>query len=235
MQSIELRSIDDRVNKQRSQKVQMSRINTMLDHCSSTEEILEDLRCGAMVIVMDDESRENEGDLQMAAEKVTPEDINFMAQFARGLICLSLTQSRCQSLKLPLMAPEIDNNYSPNFTVSIEASEGVTTGISVADRARTIKTATAPDAKPEHLKKPGHVFPLMSKPGGVLTRAGHTEAGCDLTRLAGLNPAAVTVEILNQEGAVASGSELITFANKHQIKITTIADLIHYRLAHDAE
>jgi 3,4-dihydroxy 2-butanone 4-phosphate synthase/GTP cyclohydrolase II len=213
----------------------MDRIDSIFDNCSSIEEILEDLRYGAMVIVVDDENRENEGDLQMAAEKVTPEDINFMAQHARGLICLSLTQSRCKLLKLPLMVPDTDNDFSPNFTVSIEAAEGVTTGISADDRAKTIKVATAADAKPEHLKKPGHIFPLMSKPGGVLIRAGHTEAGCDLTRLAGLKPAAVTVEILNQEGAVANRSELVAFANKHQIKITTIADVISYRLAHDSQ
>ena len=213
----------------------MDQVDTIFDNCSSIEEILEDLRYGAMVIVVDDENRENEGDLQMAAEKVTPEDINFMAQYARGLICLSLTQSRCKLLKLPLMVPDTDNDFSPNFTVSIEAAEGVTTGISADDRAKTIKVATAADAKPEHLKKPGHIFPLMSKPGGVLIRAGHTEAGCDLTRLAGLKPAAVTVEILNQEGAVANRSELVAFANKHQIKITTIADVISYRLAHDSQ
>ncbi len=213
----------------------MDRIDSIFDNCSSIEEILEDLRYGAMVIVVDDENRENEGDLQMAAEKVTPEDINFMAQHARGLICLSLTKSRCESLKLPLMVPDTDNDFSPNFTVSIEAAEGVTTGISVDDRARTIKVATAADAKPEHLKKPGHIFPLMSKPGGVLTRAGHTEAGCDLTRLAGFTPAAVTVEILNKDGAVANRSELVAFAKKHQIKMTTIADLIRYRLAHDSQ
>ena len=213
----------------------MDQIDTIFDNCSSIEEILEDLRYGAMVIVVDDESRENEGDLQMVAEKVTPEDINFMAQHARGLICLSLTQSRCESLKLPLMVPDTDNDFSPNFTVSIEAAEGVTTGISADDRAKTIKVATAADAKPEHLKKPGHIFPLMSKPGGVLTRAGHTEAGCDLTRLAGFTPAAVTVEILNKDGAVANRSELVAFANKHQIKMTTIADLIRYRLAHDSQ
>ena len=213
----------------------MDRIDSIFDNCSSIEEILEDLRYGAMVIVVDDENRENEGDLQMAAEKVTPEDINFMAQYARGLICLSLTQSRCKLLKLPLMVPDTDNDFSPNFTVSIEAAEGVTTGISADDRAKTIKVATAADAKPEHLKKPGHIFPLMSKPGGVLTRAGHTEAGCDLTRLAGFTPAAVTVEILNKDGAVANRSELVAFANKHQIKMTTIADLIRYRLAHDSQ
>ncbi len=213
----------------------MDQIDAIFDNCSSIEEIFEDLRYGAMVIVVDDESRENEGDLQMVAEKVTPEDINFMAQHARGLICLSLTKSRCESLKLPLMVPDTDNDFSPNFTVSIEAAEGVTTGISVDDRARTIKVATAADAKPEHLKKPGHIFPLMSKPGGVLTRAGHTEAGCDLTRLAGFTPAAVTVEILNKDGAVANRSELVAFANKHQIKMTTIADLIRYRLAHDSQ
>jgi 3,4-dihydroxy 2-butanone 4-phosphate synthase/GTP cyclohydrolase II len=213
----------------------MDQIDAIFENCSSIEEILEDLRCGAMVIVVDDESRENEGDLQMVAEKVTSEDINFMAQYARGLICLSLTQSRCESLKLPLMVPDTDNDFSPNFTVSIEAAEGVTTGISADDRARTIKVTTAADAKPEHLKKPGHIFPLMSKPGGVLTRAGHTEAGCDLTRLAGFTSAAVTVEILNKDGAVANRSELVTFANKYQIKMTTIADLIRYRLAHDSQ
>ena len=213
----------------------MDQVDAIFDNCSSIEEILEDLRYGAMVIVVDDESRENEGDLQMVAEKVTPEDINFMAQHARGLICLSLTQSRCESLKLPLMVPDTDNDFSPNFTVSIEAAEGVTTGISADDRAKTIKVATAADAKPEHLKKPGHIFPLMSKPGGVLTRAGHTEAGCDLTRLAGFTPAAVTVEILNKDGAVANRSELVAFTKKHQIKMTTIADLIRYRLAQDSQ
>ena len=200
---------------------------------SSVDEIVSDLRIGKMVIIVDDEERENEGDLLMAADKVTPEDINFMAKYGRGLICLTLTQSRCNLLRLPLMASQNNGLEETNFTVSIEASEGVTTGISAHDRARTIRVATAPGAQPSDIKQPGHIFPLMAKPGGVLTRAGHTEAGCDLTRLAGLNPAAVIVEILNDDGTMARRPDLIEFAKHHDIKIGTIADLIRYRVSNE--
>ena len=200
---------------------------------SSVDEIVVDLRIGKMVIIVDDEERENEGDLLMAADKVTPEDINFMAKYGRGLICLTLTQSRCNLLRLPLMASQNNGLEETNFTVSIEASEGVTTGISAHDRARTIRVATAPGAQPSDIKQPGHIFPLMAKPGGVLTRAGHTEAGCDLTRLAGLNPAAVIVEILNDDGTMARRPDLIEFAKHHDIKIGTIADLIRYRVSNE--
>ena len=200
---------------------------------SSVEEIVADLRIGKMVIIVDDEERENEGDLLMAADKVTPEDINFMAKYGRGLICLTLTQSRCNLLRLPLMATQNTGLEETNFTVSIEASEGVTTGISAHDRARTIRVATAPGALPSDIKQPGHIFPLMAKPGGVLTRAGHTEAGCDFTRLAGLSPAAVIVEILNDDGTMARRPDLIEFSKHHDIKIGTIADLIRYRVANE--
>ncbi len=200
---------------------------------SSVDEIVADLRIGKMVIIVDDKERENEGDLLMAADKVTPEDINFMAKYGRGLICLTLTQSRCNLLRLPLMASQNNGLEETNFTVSIEASEGVTTGISAHDRARTIRVATAPGAQPSDIKQPGHIFPLMAKPGGVLTRAGHTEAGCDLTRLAGLNPAAVIVEILNDDGTMARRPDLIEFAKHHDIKIGTIADLIRYRVSNE--
>ena len=186
-----------------------------------------------MVIIVDDEDRENEGDLMMAADKVKPEDINFMLQYARGLMCLTLTQNRCKSLGIALMVHKSNCDHSTNFTVSIEASQGVTTGSSVHDRARTIRTAVAVNAQPKDLKQPGHVFPLMARQGGVLTRAGHTEAGCDLTRLAGLRSAAIIVEILNKNGAMAGRSELLQFAAKHQLKIATIADLILYRLANE--
>ena len=200
---------------------------------SSVDEIVADLRIGKMVIIVDVEERENEGDLLMAADKVTPEDINFMAKYGRGLICLTLTQSRCNLLRLPLMASQNNGLEETNFTVSIEASEGVTTGISAHDRARTIRVATAPGAQPSDIKQPGHIFPLMAKPGGVLTRAGHTEAGCDLTRLAGLNPAAVIVEILIDDGTMARRPDLIEFAKHHDIKIGTIADLIRYRVSNE--
>jgi 3,4-dihydroxy 2-butanone 4-phosphate synthase/GTP cyclohydrolase II len=198
---------------------------------NTTEELLADLRAGKMVIVMDDEARENEGDLLMLASRVRPEDINFMARYGRGLICLTLTRERCQQLRLPLMVSDTDRTRRTNFTVSIEAAEGVTTGISAHDRARTVLTAVAPDAKPEDLTQPGHVFPLMAQPGGVLTRAGHTEAGCDLARLAGAEPAAVIVEILNEDGSMARREDLERFARQHGLKIGTIADLIRYRLA----
>jgi 3,4-dihydroxy 2-butanone 4-phosphate synthase/GTP cyclohydrolase II len=197
---------------------------------NSIEEILADLRAGKMVVIMDDEDRENEGDLIMAAECVRPEDINFMAKYGRGLICLTLTRERCQQLRLPLMVSDTHLNHTTNFTVSIEAAEGVTTGISAHDRAHTVRTAVRRDARPEDLRQPGHIFPLMAQAGGVLTRAGHTEAGCDLARLAGFEPAAVIVEILNEDGTMARRPDLEKFAQLHNLKIGTIADLIRYRL-----
>jgi 3,4-dihydroxy 2-butanone 4-phosphate synthase/GTP cyclohydrolase II len=197
----------------------------------SIEDIIAAIRAGEMVVILDDEDRENEGDLIMAATKVRPEDINFMARYGRGLICLTLTRERCEQLRLPLMVSNTDLRKSTNFTISIEAAEGVTTGISAHDRARTVQAAVAPNARPEDLRQPGHIFPLMAQPGGVLTRAGHTEAGCDLARLAGLEPAAVIVEILNDDGAMARRDDLLRFARRHGLKIGTIADLIEYRLA----
>ena len=197
----------------------------------STEEIIADLREGRMVVIMDDEDRENEGDLIMAASRVRPADINFMARYGRGLICLTLTGERCEQLRLPLMVSDTNRRRSTNFTVSIEAAEGITTGISAHDRARTIRAAVAPGARPDDLRQPGHVFPLMAQPGGVLTRAGHTEAGCDLVRLAGLEPAAAIVEILNEDGTMARRDDLLRFAHRHDLKIGSIAELISYRLA----
>ena len=197
---------------------------------NSTEEIIADLRDGKMVVILDDEDRENEGDLIMAATKVVPDDINFMARYGRGLICLTLTRARCEQLRLPLMVSDTDRRRTTNFTVSIEAAEGVTTGISAHDRAQTVRSAVAPDARPEDLRQPGHIFPVMAQPGGVLTRAGHTEAGCDLVRLAGLEPAAVIVEVLNEDGTMARRDDLFRFARRHKVKIGTIADLIGYRL-----
>jgi 3,4-dihydroxy 2-butanone 4-phosphate synthase/GTP cyclohydrolase II len=201
---------------------------------NSAEEIIEDIRQGKMVILMDDEDRENEGDLIMAASWVRPEDINFMATHGRGLICLTLTRERCEQLKLPLMVQDNKEMNSTAFTVSIEAAEGVTTGISAADRAVTVRAAVAPDAGPEDIVQPGHIFPLMAQPGGVLTRAGHTEAGVDLARMAGLEPAAVIVEILNEDGTMARRPELEVYAEKHELKIGTIADLIEYRLKNES-
>ncbi|HIP52436.1 MAG TPA: 3,4-dihydroxy-2-butanone-4-phosphate synthase [Chromatiales bacterium] len=197
---------------------------------NTTEEIIDDLRQGKMVVIMDDEDRENEGDLLLAAEKVTPEAINFMAKYGRGLICLTLDRDRCRQLRLPLMVTDNDALHGTNFTVSIEAAEGVTTGISAADRATTVKAAVARDARPHDLVQPGHIFPLMAQPGGVLVRAGHTEAGCDLARLAGFTPASVIVEILNEDGTMARRPDLERFAEEHDLKIGTIADLIHYRV-----
>ena len=198
---------------------------------NSVEDIIADLREGKMVVILDDEDRENEGDIIMAASKARAEDINFMAQYGRGLICLTLTRGRCEQLRLPLMVSDTNRRGATNFTVSIECAEGITTGISAHDRARTVRAAVAPDARPEDLRQPGHIFPLMAQPGGVLTRAGHTEAGCDLARLAGLEPASVIVEILNQDGTMARRDDLVKFAREHGIKIGTIADLIGYRLA----
>ncbi len=200
---------------------------------NTTQEIIEDLKQGKMVIIMDDEDRENEGDLVMAAECVTPEAINFMAKYGRGLICITLTDQRCRQLRLPLMVSDNQAAYSTNFTVSIEAAHGVTTGISAADRALTIKAAVSPDAKPEDIVQPGHIFPVKAQMGGVLTRAGHTEAGCDLALLAGKDPSAVIVEILNDDGTMARRPDLEKFAEEHGLKIGTIADLISYRLANE--
>jgi 3,4-dihydroxy 2-butanone 4-phosphate synthase/GTP cyclohydrolase II len=200
---------------------------------NSIPELLDDVREGRMVVLMDDEDRENEGDLVMAASKVRPEDINFMARFGRGLICLPLTRERCRQLRLPLMVNQNQARYATNFTVSIEAAEGITTGISAYDRAHTIRTAVSPDARSEHLSQPGHVFPLMAQPGGVLARAGHTEASLDLAMLAGLEPAAVLVEILNEDGSMARRPQLEAFAREHGLRIGTIADLIHYRMQNE--
>lgn len=200
---------------------------------NSIVEIVEDIRQGKMVVLMDDEDRENEGDLIMAASCVRAEDINFMAKYGRGLICLTLTQERCESLQLPLMVRDNKEKHSTNFTMSIEAARGVTTGISAADRATTVQAAVAPDAGPDDIVQPGHIFPLMAQPGGVMTRAGHTEAGCDLARLAGLEPAAVIVEILNEDGSMARRPDLEVFAQQHGLKIGTVADLIHYRMQNE--
>ena len=199
----------------------------------SIEDIIEDIRRGRMAIIMDDEDRENEGDLVMAAEHVRPEDINFMSMHGRGLICLTLTRERCQQLRLPLMVTDNQTPHRTNFTVSIEAAEGVTTGISAADRARTVQAAVAPGARPEDLVQPGHIFPLMAQTGGVITRAGHTEAGCDLARLAGCEPAGVIVEILNEDGSMARRPDLERFARQHGIRIGTIEDLIRYRMQNE--
>jgi len=197
----------------------------------SIESILEDIGKGRMVVMLDDEDRENEGDLIMAAPLVRPEDINFMARYGRGLICLSLTRERCRQLGLQLMVRDTDRHHQTNFTVSIEAATGVTTGISAYDRAHTIRTAVAPDARPDDLTQPGHVFPLMAQPGGVLARAGHTEASMDLSLLAGLEPAGVLVEILNEDGTMARRPELEQFVADHDLKMGTVADLIRYRMS----
>jgi 3,4-dihydroxy 2-butanone 4-phosphate synthase/GTP cyclohydrolase II len=197
---------------------------------SDIEDIIADIRDGKMVIMVDDENRENEGDLLMAAAKVRPEDVNYMARYGRGLICLTISRERCAQLRLPLMVDDTDDKHATNFTISIEAAEGITTGISAHDRARTVQVAVAEGAKPEHLCQPGHIFPVMAQPGGVLTRAGHTEAGCDLARLAGLEPAATIVEILNEDGSMARRPDLERFSREHGIRIGTIADLIRYRL-----
>jgi len=199
----------------------------------SPEEIIEDIKQGKMVILMDDEDRENEGDFIMAAELVTPEAINFMATHGRGLICMPMTVDHCRRLKLPLMVDKNDAQFSTNFTVSIEAAEGVTTGISAADRATTVLAAIGKEANQHSIVQPGHIFPLMAKDGGVLNRAGHTEAGVDLARLAGLEPAAVIVEILNEDGTMARRPDLELIAQKHDLKMGTIADLIEYRNANE--
>jgi len=196
---------------------------------SSTEEIVAELRAGRMVILVDEEDRENEGDLVLAADFVTPEAINFMIRHARGLVCLTLAEEIVDRLELPLMATRNGTSFGTNFTVSIEAAEGVTTGISAADRARTIQVAVAKNAKPDDLVQPGHIFPLRAVKGGVLMRAGHTEAGCDLTAMAGLTPASVICEIVKDDGTMARLPDLLEFGKEHNLKIGTIADLIHYR------
>ena len=200
---------------------------------NTINELIEDIRDGKMVILMDDEDRENEGDFVLAAECVRAEDINFMATNGRGLICLPLSREHCRRLNLPLMASNTNSGITTNFTVSIEAAEGVTTGISATDRATTIKKAVTADAKPSDLVQPGHIFPLMAHPGGVLSRAGHTEAGCDLARLAGFSAAAVIVEILNDDGSMARREDLEKIAVKYDLKIGTIADLIRYRIENE--
>jgi 3,4-dihydroxy 2-butanone 4-phosphate synthase/GTP cyclohydrolase II len=205
---------------------------------ASTAEIVDEIRRGNMVVLVDDEDRENEGDLVFAADFVSAEKINFMAKHARGLVCLTLTQAQAQRLNLPPMTAALGGGngtqYGTNFTVSIEAAEGVTTGISAADRARTILVATRPQATAADIVQPGHVFPIVAQPGGVLMRAGHTEAGCDLAQLAGLNPAAVICEVMNDDGTMARLPDLVPFARAHGLKIGSIADLIHYRAANES-
>ena len=201
---------------------------------SPVTEIVAEMKAGRMVVLVDEEDRENEGDIVIAAEHVTPEAINFMVRHARGLVCLTLTGERCRQLGIQ---PMVRDNRSPmgtNFTASIEAAEGVTTGISAHDRARTVQVAVAKDAKPSDIVQPGHIFPITAQPGGVLVRAGHTEAGCDLASLAGLTPAAVICEVLNEDGTMARLPDLVVFAAEHGLKIGTIADLIHYRSANES-
>ena len=195
--------------------------------------VIEDLKQGKMIVLMDDEARENEGDIVMLAEHVQAKDINFMARYGRGLICLTLTRERCRQLRLPLMVSDTDSQRTTNFTLSIEASEGISTGISAHDRALTVQAAVAKNAHPNDISQPGHIFPVMAQPGGVLARAGHTEAGCDLARLAGAEPAAVIVEILNEDGTMARRPDLEVFCKEHDIKMATIADLISYRLQNE--
>lgn len=201
---------------------------------SPIEEIIEEIRLGRMVILVDEEDRENEGDLVLGAQFATAEHINFMARYGRGLICLTLTEARCRQLNLPSMVQKNGSTMRTNFTVSIEAATGVTTGISAADRARTIQAAVARHASPQDIVSPGHIFPLAAENGGVLVRAGHTEAGCDLAALAGLEPAAVICEILKDDGSMARLPDLMAFAREHQLKIGTIADLIQYRNQHES-
>ena len=206
----------------------------MPNKLASTEQIIAELRAGRMVVLVDEEDRENEGDLVLAADHVTADAVNFMAKHGRGLICLTLTRERCQQLNLPLMVRDNGTTMGTNFTVSIEAATGVTTGISAADRALTIKTAVAPNAKPNDLVQPGHIFPLMAQPGGVLIRSGHTEAGCDLAAMAGCSPTSVICEIMKDDGSMARLPDLLEFAKEHQLKIGSIADLIQYRSQHES-
>ncbi len=219
----------------------MSNLKSVPTHAPSNEsvlspvpEIIAELKAGRMVILIDEEDRENEGDLVLAAEFVTPEAINFMAKHARGLICLTLTKERCEQLQIPLMTSSNRSGFGTNFTLSIEAAEGVTSGISAADRARTVQAAVAFNAKPTDIVQPGHIFPVMAQPGGVLMRAGHTEAGCDLPRMAGLTPASVICEIMKDDGTMARLPDLLLFAKEHHLKIGAITDLIQYRAAQEA-
>src|SRR6184192_2827016 len=195
-------------------------------HFATVEEAVEEIRQGCMVVLIDDEDRENEGDLAMAAEKITPEAINFMAKHGRGLICLSLTEEQVRRLALPMMVQENESTYSTAFTVSIEAARGVTTGISAADRAATIRAAINPDAKPGDVVRPGHVFPLRARKGGVLVRAGQTEGSVDLARLAGLNPAGIICEVMNDDGTMARMPDLMTFSARHRVHIVGVGDVI---------
>ena len=200
---------------------------------AKVEKAIEEIRNGRLVILVDDEDRENEGDLVMAAELCTPEAINFMAVHGRGLICLSLTPERCDTLELPMMVRDNSSGFGTAFTVSIEAATGVTTGISAADRARTVRVAVAPNAKPTDLSKPGHIFPLRARAGGVLVRTGQTEGSVDLARLAGLEPAGVICEIMNPDGTMARRPQLEVFAAEHDLSIISVADLIQYRLTNE--
>jgi 3,4-dihydroxy 2-butanone 4-phosphate synthase/GTP cyclohydrolase II len=201
---------------------------------TKTEDVIEDLKQGKMIILVDDEDRENEGDLTMAAEKITPEAINFMAKYARGLICLSLEPEIVEKLKLPLMVQNNRSRFNTAFTVSIEAREGISTGISAYDRAHTILTAVRDDAKPEDLVQPGHIFPLRARKGGVLFRTGQTEGSVDLARLAGLKPAGVICEIMNDDGTMSRMPDLVKFAERHDLKIATVADIIAYRMRNES-
>src|SRR5690606_32125352 len=201
---------------------------------NTVEEIIQDIRLGKMVVLMDDEDRENEGDIVMAAECATAEHINFMAKHARGLICMPMTRERCERLKLPLMVERNASGFGTKFTVSIEAASGVTTGISAADRARTVRVAAARNVQADEIVQPGHIFPLMCEAGGVLVRAGHTEAACDLARLAGFDASGVICEVMNDDGSMARRPDLEKFAAEHGLKIGTIADLIHYRVVNES-
>lgn len=200
---------------------------------ASVEEAVEEIRQGRMIVLVDDEDRENEGDLTMAAEKISPEAINFMAKYGRGLICLTLTEQRCDELHLPLMSPINTSVHGTAFTEAIDAKVGVSTGISASDRAITILTAIDPKTKPQDLARPGHMFPLRARNGGVLVRAGQTEASVDLSRIAGLNPSGVICEIMNEDGTMARVPQLMEFCKEHDIKMLTVADLIRYRMQHE--
>src|SRR5437868_2281397 len=203
------------------------------DHFATVEEAVEEIRNGRMIVLVDDEDRENEGDLTMAAEKITPDAINFMAKFGRGLICMPLTEDRCDELRLPLMSPINTSVHGTAFCEAIDARLGVSTGISASDRAITILTAIDPKTKPQDLARPGHIFPLRARNGGVLVRAGQTEASVDLARIAGLQPAGVICEIMNEDGTMARVPQLLEFCNEHKLKMLTVADLIRYRMQHE--
>src|SRR6201987_1321572 len=200
---------------------------------ATVEEAVEEIRNGRMIVLVDDEDRENEGDLAMAAEKITPEAINFMAKHGRGLICLPLTEERCDELHLPLMSPINTSVHGTAFTEAIDAKVGVTTGISASDRAITILTAVDPKTRPQDLARPGHIFPLRARKGGVLVRAGQTEASVDLARIAGLNPSGVICEIMDSDGTMARIPQLIEFCRIHGLKLVTVAGLIRYRMQHE--